>query len=109
MRWTDTKVQLDGLGPFPARLPESEAGRGGHVTPRFTRETAERVARESNELGKGIADWSVFTWEGDRLILDERAFRDDPNYEPVTSEPDSDGYYIIGYGMWIWEEALGDD
>jgi hypothetical protein len=107
-QWVETTVGFeDALGPYPARISGRSAGKNGYVVPYFTREVAERVARDLNAAHQADPyDGMQLTWDGVKLIHDERQYHDLDNYEPEICEPDADGYYTIGGGRWLWEEIF---
>ena len=113
--WEDTEVyggwDLEKI--YPAQVPAPPHGWNGWACPRFDRETAVQVAKDTNKLHRSIGEdciyeSGIFLWDGDDLILYTPMWQDEDEGDLsglMIHEPDGDGYYHIGSHGWCWEDV----
>jgi hypothetical protein len=88
-------------------FPAHDSGKrwNGWVCPTFQYAIARRVTLHFNRLhatGPWPDDQDYFVWIGRRIIHLHGAYLGDPDYKPITVEPDAHGRYAIGAMAWTW-------
>lgn len=75
----------------------------GWLQPRFTRAEAEKIVAYFTSSQND--EDTLLSWDGDVIVHTTPAYEGE---EPVRSEPDRDGLYMIGDG-WCWWDAADED
>ena len=96
-------VELSGLGPWECEVPEPPQYWNGWECPRFTKETAEHIAKRMVATPDvSITSWR---WDGDTLITVEEEPHHDGDIDEDHWRPDPEGRYHLGSWSWTWQET----
>lgn len=95
---TETTVTIDGWDDesYPCLADLGQRWNGFVASPRFTRETVQKITDTLAEIGD---DTFAFTKNGALVQIDETGS------EFELWEPDADGRYALGAFAWCWVET----
>jgi len=103
--WIPARVEIAGLlGPYDAQIADGRTWNGWAI-PRFTAETAARMATDTQALAVRHAPDVI---QIVRLRVEIVSHAGTPREEVETVEADADGLFPIGAYAWTWEARHGD-
>jgi hypothetical protein len=103
--WIPARVEIpDLLGPYQAQIADGRTWNGWAI-PRFTAETAARIATDTQTLAARHAPDEI---QIVRLRVEIVSHAGTPQEEVETITADPDGLFPIGAFAWTWEVRHGD-